>query len=229
MHLIEESQRRFYRAKFLQFGDDPRSLSWNDWDGQYLRFKRICDLFKYERDGRFTVHEIGCGLGHFKEYLDLAGYGPEYSGSDIVPDFIDHNKKKYPGNDFYLQSVCDEFERIDDRVKGKDYYFLNGSFHTKEDNTVEGWEAFVLKGMGNMFRMARKGICVSFLTAYSGFFRDRLYYADPGTILGYVIKNMSRFVTISHDIPLFEFFIFVYKEDFIKAQFPGFDRYFGGL
>jgi hypothetical protein len=229
MYGIEESQRQFYREKFLKFGDDPRALSWNDRNSQYLRFKRICDLFKYERDCSFTVHEIGCGLGHFKEYLDLAGYSLEYSGSDIVPDFIEHNKKKYPDYGFYLQSVCDEFERIDDRVKGKDYYFLNGSFHTKEDNTVEDWEAFVFKSMWNMFRMAGKGICVSFLTAYSGFFQDRLYYADPGRLLGYVIEHMSRFVTISHDIPLFEFFVFAYKENFIKTQFPDFERYFGVL
>ncbi len=229
MYYVEESQRQFYRAKFLRFGDDPRSLSWNDRESQNLRFKRVCDLFKYERDSRFTVHEAGCGLGHFKAYMDMAGYGFEYSGSDIVPEFIEHNRKTYPGCGFYLQSICGELGQIDDRVKGKDYYFLSGAFHTKEDNTVEDWEAFIFKGMGNMFRMAEKGICVSFLTAHSGFFRDGLYYADPGRLLRHAVRHLSRFVTVAHDIPLFEFFIYVYKESFIKGEYPGLERYFGGL
>lgn len=225
---IEDSQRQFYQAKFRQFGDDPASLSWNGWNGQYLRFRRICDLFRHERRGDFTVHEIGCGLGHFKDYMDVAGYGFEYSGSDIVPDFIAHDKEKFPGCNFYLQSISDDIEDIDHRIKGKDYYFLNGVFNTRENNPVEAWEPFVFKSLDNVFRMAKKGICASFLTSHSGFFNQRLFYADPGRLFGHSIGNLSRFASISHESPLYEFFLFVYKEDFIRSQNPDFGRYFEG-
>lgn len=224
---LEESQRRLYRKKFLEFGDDSKSLSWNDRESQFMRFNRITELFRYERSDRFSVHEIGCGLGHFKEYLDCTGRGCEYSGSDIIADFIGQDREKYPGCGFFEQSIGDDFELIRPQIKDKDYYCLSGTFYTKEDNPAEAWESFILKSMENMFRMAKKGICVNFLTEQSDFFDDRLYYADPRRIMEFAFRRLSRFVTVTHDLPLFEFFTYIYKEDFIRSQFPGYEKYFG--
>ncbi len=227
MESIEESQRAFYLSKFLKYGDDPRSLSWNDRDSQYLRFRRISGLFKYE-DGRpFSVHEVGCGLGHFKDFLDEAGVPCEYSGSDIVPEFIERDRKRYPESGFYVQSISDDYELIDERVRGKDYYCLCGTFNPIGGTPAGGWEQFIRKSMGNMFRMARKGICVSFLTSYSDYYDGALYYADPKWALDYSIRHLSRFVSIAHDLPLFEFFVYVYKKEFIRSLFPGYSKYFG--
>lgn len=228
MERIEDGQRAFYLNKYLKYGDDPKSLSWNDRDSQYLRFDRICDLFKFEDGKPFSVHEIGCGLGHFKDFLAAGGYSCEYSGSDIVPDFIETDRKKYPGCEFYVQSVSDDLDRIDPGVKGKDYYCLCGTFNPKGDVNADEWEEFIRRSMDNMYRMAEKGICVSFLTSYSDFYDKALYYADPRWVLDYSVRNLSRFVSISHDLPLFEFFVYIYKKEFIRDRFPGYKKYFGG-
>lgn len=225
---LEESQRLLYRKKYLQFGDNPRSLSWNDRDSQYLRFSRLAQLFRFERDGRFSVHEVGCGLAHFKDFLNDIGCGCEYSGSDIMPEFIERDLEKHPKCEFYEQNIGDDFESIPSRLKGKDYYCLNGTFYTKENNPVEMWEQFIFNSIRNMFRMAKKGICVNFLTSCSDFYDNRLYYAEPQQVIGFAFDHLSRFVSISHDLPLFEFFIYVYKEDFIRSQYPGYEKYFGG-
>jgi hypothetical protein len=227
MTSLEESQRQLYHKKFLEFGDDSKSLSWNDRESQFMRFNRITELFRFERSDRFSVHEIGCGLGHFKEFLDCAGHGCEYSGSDIVADFIERDREKYPGCLFLEQSIGDDFESIRPQVKGKDYYCLSGTFYTKENNSSDIWESFIHRSMENMFRMANKGICVNFLTSGSDYFDGKLYYADPGRIIDFVFSRLSRFVTITHDLPLFEFFVYIYKEDFIRSQFPGYEKYFG--
>jgi hypothetical protein len=224
---LEESQLQLYGKKFLEFGDDSKALSWNDRESQFMRFNRIAELFRYERSDRFSVHEIGCGLGHFKDFLDCTGRGCEYSGSDIVADFIERDRKKYPACRFFEQSIGDDFESIGPQIKGRDYYCLSGTFYTKENNPSETWERFIHRSMDNMFRMAKKGICVNFLTSQSDFFNDRLYYADPGEIIDFAFGRLSRFVTITHDLPLFEFFVYVYKEDFIRSQYPDYERYFG--
>lgn len=224
---LEESQQRLYVKKFAQFGDDPRSLSWNDRESQFLRFNHIAELFRYERSDRFSVHDIGCGLCHFKDYLQRIGRECDYSGSDIVNDFIERDREKYPGCGFYIQSIGADFEDIEPLVKGKDYYCLSGTFHTRENNPPEAWESFIFKSVENMFHMARKGICVNFLTSRSDFYDDRLYYANPGRVMDFAFSRLSRFVSIVHDLPLFEFFIYAYKEDFIKSQFPGYEKYFG--
>lgn len=228
MGSIDESQIGFYLKKYREFGDDPRSLSFNDKGSQYLRFERIADLFRHEK-GMFSVHEVGCGLGHFKEYLDAAGRACEYSGCDIVPDFIDKGREKFPGCRFFLQNIGDDYRHIDEGIKGKDYYCLNGTFNPKEDATVEEWETFVFKSIENMYRMARKGICFNFLTSYSDFYDDKLYYADPLRIMDWSIRHLSRFVSVSQDTPLYEFFVYVYKKEFVKGEYPGYEKYFRGV
>lgn len=226
MDKIIESQKQFYLKKFQQYGDSPQSLSWNDKKSQYLRFQKISELFQYERSNQFSVHEIGCGLAHFKEFLINYPVSVSYSGSDIIAEFIEHNIKKYPDCSFYVENVATDLKSINDHMKGCDYYFLNGTFHTKEQNTIEEWEKFIYKSTSNMFKMAKKGICINFLTSHSGFFNDVLYYADPMSIFNWCLINCSRFISICHDIPLYEFFVYIYKEDFIKSVFPEFPKYF---
>jgi hypothetical protein len=225
---IVSSQKKFYLKKFRLYGDNPQSLSWNDKKSQYVRFQMITELFKYERSNQFSVHEIGCGLGHFKEFLDQYMESVSYSGSDIVVEFIEIDSKKFPDCSFFVESISNDLDSINPSVKGRDYYCLNGTFHTKEQNSVNEWESFVFKSMKNMFSMAKKGICVNFLTSYSDFYDGNLYYADPKNIFNWCMTNCSRFVSISHDIPLYEFFVYIYKEDFIKEKFPDFPKYFKG-
>jgi SAM-dependent methyltransferase len=225
---FKESQRDFFLKRFQQFGDSPQSLSWNDKNSQYLRFEKIADLFKYEDSGQFSVHDIGCGLGHFREFLNDHYQGISYSGSDIVEEFIAFDIKKFPDCSFFIQNISDDPESISASMKGLDYYCTNGTFYRKDQITVEEWESLVFKSMTNMFAMAKKGVCVNFLTSYSDFFDDNQYYADPKKIFNWAVTNCSRFVTISHDIPLYEFFVYIYKEKFIKEQFPesGYSKYF---
>lgn len=226
MDELASSQKEFYLKKFQQYGDDPRSLSWNDKKSQYLRFQKIKELFKYESSNPFSVHEIGCGLGHFKEFLDEFQLSISYSGSDIVAEFIELDKKKFLHCSFYEENISHDFDSINPLIKGKDYYCLSGTFNPKEQNSVENWENFVFKSIQNMFRMAKKGICFNFLTSYSDFYDKNLYYADPKKIFNWSIINCSRFVSINHDIPLYEFFVYIYKDEFIKKHFPDFPKYF---
>jgi SAM-dependent methyltransferase len=225
---FREDQRDFYLKRFEQYGDSPQALSWNDKKTQYLRFKNIAELFKYEGGGQFSVHDVGCGLGHFREFLnDYAGL-ISYSGSDIMEEFIEFDKMKFPDCSFFVENISDDLESISDSIKGLDYYCTNGTFYRKDQKTVEEWESLVFKSMKNMFTMAKKGICVNFLTSYSDFFDDNLYYAAPKNIFNWAVTNCSRFVSICHDIPLYEFFVYIYKEEFIREQFPEkeFSKYF---
>lgn len=227
MKKLQESQKKFYYNKFLQFHDDPRSLSWNSKLSQELRFTKILDLFKFEDyEKAFTIHEVGCGLGHFLEFLRETPFKYTYSGSDIIPEFIENNIKKYPGSSFYVQDISADYNEISKKIEKCDYFCLSGTFHTKEDNDLTEWESFVFKSIENMVLMSNKGICANFLTSYSDFYDEKLYYADPKRILDWAITNISRFVTITQDIPLYEFTVCIYKEEYMRSRFPGYEKYF---
>jgi SAM-dependent methyltransferase len=225
---FKKGQRDFYLKRFQQYGDSPQSLSWNDQKSQYLRFEKIADLFRYEISPQFSVHDVGCGLGHFREFLCDRFGSISYSGSDIMEEFIEFDRKKFPDSLFFVQNISNNPESIDDSMKGLDYYCVTGTFYRKDQYSDKEWESLVFSSMKNMFGMAKKGICVNFLTSYSDFFDDNLYYADPKYIFDWAVTNCSRFVSVSQDTPLYEFFVYIYKEEFIRKRFPGteFSKYF---
>lgn len=221
MNRIEEFQKKFYRDKFKRYGDDPRALSWNDRKTQMVRFQSLAELFMYEVTGPYTVHEAGCGLAHFKEVLDRDYPECIYSGSDILPEFIEHDRERYPDGEFTVQNIGDEFDRISESVKGKDYYCVSGTFNAIGDCPLTEWEGFISRSIENMFRMASKGIGFNFLSSFSGYHCEDLYYANPGTMMNWCVKNISRFTMILHNTPLYEFTVLVYKEAFFQELFPG--------
>ena len=226
MNEIKKNQKPFYLIKFKKYCYNSRALGWNSRECQYLRFQKISELFRYEKFGHFTVHEVGCGLGHFKSYLDENQWNVRYSGSDIVEDFIDTCRKKFPDCSFYVENIANDLDQINSDIKGGDYYCLSGTFNPKGDTPIDRWEKFIFKSIENMYNMANKGICVNFLTTYCDYFNDNLYYADPGRIIDWSIRKCSRFISFHHDIPLYEYFMYIYKEDFLKEIYPGYSKYF---
>jgi hypothetical protein len=84
-----------------------------------------------------------------------------------------------------LNNIAEDDQNIDEIIKNKDYYCLSGTFHTKKDNPIEDWTRFVITATENMFKMAKKGICVNFLPSYSDFCDNRLCYCDPRRVTDY--------------------------------------------
>lgn len=217
---LVRSQYELYAKHFDQYGVDPRALCWNDLTSQELRFRLITELFKYERTASINVHEVGCGLGDFGRYLLKRGYDVTYSGNDIVDSFVEHCKNTYPQWLFYREDISKGFESITPVLGGRDFYCLSGTFHTKQGNEKAPWEEFVFKTIMTMFRMAKKGICFNLLTSYADYYDPLLYYADPKIIFDWCVRNLGRYVSIVQDAPLFEFFVYVYKPQYIIETFP---------
>jgi trans-aconitate methyltransferase len=97
---------------YRRHGDDPRSLSHNDPVTQRERFQRIARCFDDMEDG-FTVHEIGCGLGHFGQFLAERYPGALYSGSEICEEFAEHCRRLFPDGSFHVRDISSKLP--DDR------------------------------------------------------------------------------------------------------------------
>jgi hypothetical protein len=213
MNEIVRKQKEFYLENFRQHGDLPQSLGYNDQITQYARFEVLSRLFQYERKGKtFSVHEIGSGLAHFYEFLrEQSPYRFDYSGSEILGEFVRASRKKYPFLKFYQRDITQRPPSA-----RYDYLVLSGTFNPIQDLDVKRWETFLERMMLKMFAMAKKGIGLNFLTTYSDFTQKGLYYSDPRAIYDFVQEKMSRFIVIDSSYPLYEFTLLVYKEPFIK-------------
>jgi SAM-dependent methyltransferase len=191
---------RRYTDRLDKLGTTVQALGWKDREQQYLRFEILADIG--ELDGK-SVLDVGCGFGDLLGYLTEAGKRVEYTGIDINPDIVSEARKRYPGVRFECQDLTEQ--RVDGHF---DYVIESGVFnHKLSDN-----ERFMRDMLSAMFDHCVSAVAANMMTSYVDYRDDHLFYYDPGEALGFA-KELSRFTSIRHDYPLYEFTLFVYKLD----------------
>lgn len=220
---IANSQNNYYGRLFKKYSYSPLAVGSENEINKKIRYLKLSKCFL--DDNNFSLHDIGCGLGHYYEFLKL-NYPQKkikYSGSEVCKEFIDYCKKKYPECDFWLRNLADKPFR-----EKYDYLVFGGTFYHEENNNKIYWKKFMEAMLLNGFKNAQKGIAFNMITVHCDYFRNGLFYCDPSYILNYIAKNLSRFFSIDHSYPLYEFTVCVYKENYIKSLFPEIElkRYF---
>ncbi len=223
MSLVDD-QKQFYGDLYGQFGDDPRSLSWRDRQTQDERFMRIARLFERETEA-FAVHEIGCGLGHFGDFLREHHPTARYSGSDIVPHFVNACRQRFPQSEFFEHDVSSQVP-----PRKYDFVTLSGTFNPRLKTPHHVWQAFVFRMLDAMFSMCTKGIAANFLTAHADphLMQKDLHYQGEPPLIEHIVGHLSRHYELDHASPLFEFTIRVYKPEHVRSLYTGesFAKYF---
>ncbi len=76
--------------------------------------------------------------------------------------------------------------------------------------------------------MSKKGIAVNFISPFVDFYQENIYYADFFKLINFIRDDLSRFFTINHSYALFEFTVFIYRENYIKNKYSEkeFKKYF---
>ena len=101
-----------------------------------------------------------------------------------------------------------------------DYTLASGIFNVKQATPDEEWRRYVIETIEDLAALSIRGFAFNALTHYSDADRRRLdlYYADPLELFDYCKRRISRFVSLLHDTPLYEFTLLV------RLQPPGTDR-----
>jgi SAM-dependent methyltransferase len=222
---IADEQRDFYDELFRRHGDDPRALSHRDRPTQQERFYRMSRLFGRER-GPFTIHEVGCGLGHFGEFLAERFPEVAYSGSEVNPEFVEACRRRFPQGSFFLRDVSKQLP--EDRY---DFVTLSGVFNIPLSASRDAWRDFIHGMLESMYRMANNGIAVDFLSGYCDADRMNpdLHYQAEKEILDFAAAKLSRHFELDGSGPLYEYTLRVYRPRYVRTFYgePEFSRYFG--
>jgi SAM-dependent methyltransferase len=195
----------YYSEKIELHGATAQGVDWNSPDSQRLRFVQLLKLVDHNQP--FTINDYGCGYGALADYLRSEGYAFQYLGFDISRKMIAKANELHAG----MQGVAFVSKKRD--LKEADYTVASGIFNVKLKAATEAWEGYMLRTLAAINGLSERGFAFNVLTKYSDpeFQRPVLYYADPLFFFDYCKRKFSRFVTLLHDYPLYEFTISVRK------------------
>jgi SAM-dependent methyltransferase len=205
-HSILSRVQEYYDEKLRAHGPTARGVDWNSQESQQLRFAQLLKLIDYVRP--FTINDFGCGYGALIDYLEKNRLHFQYAGFDISPEMIAKAEELHP------RSSRIEFVTDEDRLREADYTLASGIFNVKLQTGEAEWTKYVLDVLDIINSLSKTGFAFNALTKYSDaeFKRSDLYYADPLFFFDHCKTKYSRFVTLLHDYPLYEFTILVRKE-----------------
>ncbi len=197
----------YYNEKLETFGATPRGVDWNSEESQELRFTKLLEIVEtFKLD--FSVLDYGCGFGAMYPFMRKIFVNDfSFTGFDISENMIQKAKENF-ANDLKSQWCFSLSENCE-----SDYVIASGIFNVRLKNKKDEWGKYILETLTEMNKYAKKGFSFNMLTSYSDkeFMKEYLYYADPLFYFDFCKKNFSKYVTIMHDYPLYEFTILVKK------------------
>ena len=159
----KEKIAEYFEGLFEKYGDDYRSLEWKSKESQTVRFSVLLDIVSFvEEHKQISILDVGCGLGHFYDFLKTSGMLDAlkitYCGIDISKKLIDFAKTKHNGIDFRVVDV------INDKFSEEfDYVMSSGAFNIKMTDLSSHKETIV-KMLTRMYSISRLGMAVNFLS-----------------------------------------------------------------
>lgn len=193
---------KHFNKKIEEYKNGPQAVSWGSKKSQVSRFKVLSEIGNL--NGK-KILDVGCGMGDFYSYLISKNVKPKsYTGVDMVSKMVDGAKRKHPKATFALMDLCREIPK-----EKFDYVFESGIFNLK----VSDWDKTTHKILENMFKAAKAGIAVNFLSVFSPFEKDKSsHYEDPFKITRFVSEKLSRNFILRHDYRPNDFTVYIFKK-----------------
>ncbi len=210
-----ENQERIFRSLYQKYKGTTMEVSSESIAHKNTRYEILSKLVENEKI--IQVHDVGFGLASYYNYLikNFPGKTIEYSGSEILVEYIKEVQKRYDNIQVYHRDLSE--------VPGKDkydYLVMSGVFHQRRESKISDWERFSQSIIKNTFLMCNKGIAFNFITPFVDFYQSDVYYCNLPKLLNFINDELSRFFVLHHNYALFEFTVFVYKEDYIHSLYP---------
>ena len=202
---------RLYGRSLGDHGLTSKGVGWKTEGEQLLRFEKLCAVLdRRGGDGGaqgVSVNDLGCGYGAMFRYLDglLGARLAAYHGYDISDEMLSAARR----------SVADpraEFVKAGRAVREADYSFVSGTFNVKQGASDEVWAAYVREMILNLAAHSRRGFAFNVLSTYVDWKQENLYYADPLAFFDFCKREVSPYVALLHDYPLYEWTICVRKK-----------------
>ncbi len=178
-----------YQKSFKKYKVHPQSLFWTSEKAATLRYKElVADVDFTDK----TVLDVGCGFGNIIPFISKKAKNFSYTGVDIVPEFIQAARDKYPKQRFILRDYFSQplKEKFDIVISSG---MLNSNFkepyHFREK---------IIKAL---FDHARESIVFNMAGSYpqpKNNQKYKIYYANSLIVLKYCFSLSSKIIFRHH-------------------------------
>lgn len=189
-----------FNALFNQHGNSYRTLDWGSRESQELRFRLLASIIE---NNNASILDVGCGLGHFFDWLNANGTTINYTGIDIADQLIAEAAQTHPEARFISGSPSD-FDFLPDEKF--DYVFASGIFSTYTRDANNWMEATIRR----MWSWTRNGLAFNSLSIWAEKKDSNEFYADPLQVLA-MCKELTPWITFHHDYHPRDFSVFLHR------------------
>ena len=208
---LKQSVVDYYENQLRRFGPTARGMDWKDEGSQFLRFEvlsSVCDL-----NGK-TIYDVGCGAGHFYDFLQRTGTRAVYSGCDLSPRMIAEARRRHSN----IRFDCSDLLAANSEQQ-YDVVLCSGLFFVKLDQNSSDWSAFVRAMVRRMYGMCKVAIAFNLMSDRVDFQVANLYYAPLAATLDFCLHELSCFVSLRHDYPLYEYTLYIYRQGHFEPHY----------
>lgn len=201
------SLQQHYTCLFREYGDSPQAVQYHDAISQRKRFRVLSEVSQTLG----SVVDLGCGLGHFCDYLRESSFHGKYLGLDFVQEFIN------VACSTHAEDRLTQFRQFDLHENAFppnfDTFVVCGVFNNKMPDNQRFMESTLTKA----YEAARKHVAFNVMSTYVDFQDDTLFYTDPREVFDFCKRNLTRRVTLRNDYlvredrPPYEYTVYLYK------------------
>ena len=189
-----------YRNAFNKHGNSPSAVLVPK-GRQNDRFKLLTKHFK---KNNLTILDFGCGLGSLYSFLQQHFSGFEYTGVDIVNEFINENKKNHKYANF------NTIESYSDINKQYDYIVCSGTFNICYLPKVSN-ESYLFSAISHLFKSSNIALSLDFMHDEVDFQQKSAYHQNIMRLYSFVTKNLSKRIVIDQSVFPYECTVTIFK------------------
>jgi len=192
-----------YKRSFKKYGVNARALQWASRQAQELRLRELIADLDFENK---YILDIGCGFADIIPFIEAKTRNFDYTGVDLVPEFIEVCRHKYPKYKFI---VADYFGNP---IKEKfDIVLTSGTLNANIKNPYK----YRFDAIKKMYDHAKEAIAFNMAGGYpqpENKKGNRVYYADLTKITDFC-KSISKKIIVRKDYSPNDFTIVMFKSE----------------
>lgn len=199
--ILAPSLVQLYQREFAKHGDTPAGVMWPR-GRQSLRFDALTQHFSGDD---FSVLDYGCGLAHLKAYLDHRFSRYTYLGADLVPEFVEAVKAKYPNIKVQLVRSHEDVSTPVDHV------VISGTFNIIDGTDRAAYLERVQAALLHLFSLARVSLAVNFMTDRVDFTQPKALHMSVEAMMDFARRYLSPRLRVDESYMPYEFTLVVLK------------------